>query len=315
MYRQQFLKMDQVEIDGTAGGGSSGGSLLGQGRAAGTPAGAENPGGGTGTPGAGGDTPPPAAPSGNAPADWRLALSPELQAEAMFKTIPDVATLAKNYLNAQKLVGADKIPVPSKHATPDDWKTVYQKLGLPVDLKDYTLKEAPTVKGEFVEQFKASAHKAGILPRQAQEVLDWFAEANVNASNKLVADREASYATQIQGLKEEWGTAFNAKINSAKQVIQKFADKDIVEHLEKSGIANDVKLAKFLSKIGESLTESGIVGADPTMAGAKSPAEAKKDISRVQGDRTHPYHNKSHPSHDAAVKEMQDLFGKAYPQV
>ena len=34
----------------------------------------------------------------------------------------------KSYLHAQKLVGADKIPVPNKHATEEDWNEVFKKL-------------------------------------------------------------------------------------------------------------------------------------------------------------------------------------------
>ena len=33
----------------------------------------------------------------------------------------------KSYLHAQKLVGADKIPVPNKHATEEDWNEVFEK--------------------------------------------------------------------------------------------------------------------------------------------------------------------------------------------
>ena len=43
----------------------------------------------------------------------------------------------KSYLHAQKLVGADKIPVPNKHATEEDWNEVFKKLGAPNSPEDY----------------------------------------------------------------------------------------------------------------------------------------------------------------------------------
>ena len=43
----------------------------------------------------------------------------------------------KSYLHAQKLVGADKIPVPNKHATEEDWNEVFKRLGAPSDPNDY----------------------------------------------------------------------------------------------------------------------------------------------------------------------------------
>ncbi len=94
-------------------------------------------------------TPPPApaAPQG----DWRTSLPDDLKNEPSLKLINDVSGLAKSYVSAQKLVGADKIPVPSKHATEEDWKNVYHKLGLPQDVKDYDVKvkEGISIDKEF----------------------------------------------------------------------------------------------------------------------------------------------------------------------
>ena len=45
--------------------------------------------------------------------------------------------LLKSYKHAQKLVGADKIPVPNKHATEEDWNEVFKRLGAPDKPEDY----------------------------------------------------------------------------------------------------------------------------------------------------------------------------------
>lgn len=307
--------MAEQGAEGAAAGGQATGTLLGGSGGTGAAAGAANSGSGNSGTGTNTNPPPASNTQGYAAGDWRLGLGDELRNEAAFKSINDISTLAKSYLHAQKLVGADKIPVPSKHATKDDWKAVYQKLGLPVDLKDYTVKEPEAIKGEFVDQFKETAHKAGILPQQAQEVLDWFASANAAAVQKNEEAHQATQAEQVKGLKEEWGMAFDLKIAQARQVIHKFGDPDLVKHLDESGLGNDVKLIKFMSKIGEQLKESGIAGIGaPATGGAKAPAEALKEIRSIQANPEHPYNNKSHPNHNAAVKEVQQLFGMAYPE-
>lgn len=306
--------MAEAVVDGSQTAGQPSGTLLGGSGGAGANAGAANSGvgnSGSGTPGT--NQAANTGAQGYAAGDWRLGLPDELRAEAAFKSINDLPTLAKSYLHAQKLVGADKIPVPSKHATKEDWKTVYQKLGLPIDVKDYTVKEPEAIKGEFVDQFKVAAHQAGILPQQAQEVLDWFAQANAAAMQKNEEAGQQTIAQQIEGLKQEWGLAFNDKVAQARHVIQKFGDPDLIKHMDESGLGNDVKLIKFMSKVGEQLKESGIVGGDGTLSGAKAPKEAMKEIRTIQGNKDHPYHNKTHPNHNAAVQEMQELFKQAYP--
>ena len=43
----------------------------------------------------------------------------------------------KSYLSAQKLVGANKVAIPNKMATDEDWDEVYKKLGRPDKPDDY----------------------------------------------------------------------------------------------------------------------------------------------------------------------------------
>ena len=49
--------------------------------------------------------------------DWKASLSDEIRNEKSLENISDIESLAKGYVHAQKLVGADKIPVPNKFAT------------------------------------------------------------------------------------------------------------------------------------------------------------------------------------------------------
>ena len=59
------------------------------------------------------------------------SLPEELQKEPSLQNFTNVGDMAKTLVHSQKMVGADKIAIPSKHATEEDWKQVYTKLGLP----------------------------------------------------------------------------------------------------------------------------------------------------------------------------------------
>ena len=51
-----------------------------------------------------------------------------------FSTMND---FVKSYLSAQKLVGSNKVAIPNKMATDEDWEEVYSKLGRPAKPEDY----------------------------------------------------------------------------------------------------------------------------------------------------------------------------------
>ena len=55
----------------------------------------------------------------------------EYREEKSLQNFSNMNDFVKSYLHSQKLVGADKIPIPNKLATDDDWNAVYERLGRP----------------------------------------------------------------------------------------------------------------------------------------------------------------------------------------
>ena len=108
-------------------------------------------------------------------ADWREALPEDLRDHQALRNISDVPTLAKTMIHAQSMVGAEKIPVPGKWATDDDWNQVYAKLGRPeaADMYEFETGEVE-LDQDFVNTFREVAHKAGLSNRQAQELAGWY---------------------------------------------------------------------------------------------------------------------------------------------
>lgn len=317
IWNKHALLMDAATGDQ---GGGGGGTLL------------TTPPGGSGSSGAGGNpgsvTPPaqggaPAGNPGNAGGttgnqnnSWRSALPAELQAEPSLQTFNDISALAKSFIHAQKAIGADKIILPGKHATEDDWKQVYTKLGLPADIKNYEVKmsESASINKDFVEKFKTTAHAAGILPQQAQKLADWFQEVNGQSEAEVKKVKEAKVKADIDGLKNEWGAAYDKNLSVAGQVLREAADQETLAYLDQTGLGNDTRLIKLLAKVGEKfMKEDSAVGGNPEFPAKYTPKEALAEANKIIGNFDHPYHKSDHPNHKAAVQEVQDLFNMASP--
>ena len=71
--------------------------------------------------------------------NWKDALPEEVREDPSMQAIQSVDNLAKSYVNAQKMVGSDKIIVPNKYAEDNEWNDVFTKLGLPEKAEDYDL--------------------------------------------------------------------------------------------------------------------------------------------------------------------------------
>ena len=102
-------------------------------------------------------------------------LPEDIRSESSLQNFTDAGQLAKSYIHAQRMVGADKMPVPTKNFTDDDWKETFTKLGVPAspDKYDvnYNLQEGAT--DQPVKDFISHAHTLGLLPQQLQGVLDY----------------------------------------------------------------------------------------------------------------------------------------------
>ena len=237
------------------------------------------------------------------PENWKDALDEDIRKDPSLEAIKDIKALAKSYVHTKKSFGADKIAVPGKNSSDDDWTAVYTKLGLPEKDK-YDVKFPETFAKEFQSSFKETLHGAGVLPKQAQKLVDFYNDYTTKATQAANDTQIASKVQAVESLKAEWGDAFNKNLEVAKHTFQKFADKETMDYLNQSGFTSDPRVFKLFTKIGEMLGEDKAV--DPRGSGGFSPADINSKISDIMAQPG--YFNKAHPKHEALVQEAQGLF-------
>ena len=243
--------------------------------------------------------------------DWKAGLSDDLRADKSLENIKDISSLAKSYIHAQRLVGADKIPVPNKFATEKDWDAVYEKLGRPktADEYKYNLSEDQKVDTEALKNFSSQAHKLGLLPTQAQGMVNYYNEM----VGKQLADAENISTSQrekaMTELKTEWGQAYDQKLQKANTVVSSVFPKGIMSMNLEDGtkFGDHPEVIKAFAALGEKMGEDDIIKSDGPVY--MTPKEIEKQIGELQQTGS-AYWDKNHPNHDTAVQEVQTLIQK-----
>ena len=243
--------------------------------------------------------------------DWKASLSEEIRADKSLENIKDIEGLAKSYVHAQKLVGADKIPVPNKFATEKDWDAVYQRLGRPEDPSGYKydLPEDQNLDAEALNSFSDQAHKLGLLPGQANGVVKFYNDAMSKIQQDQDSVAVAARENSTKELKQEWGQAYDQKINQASNLAQTVGASALFD----TNLADGTKLgdhpvmikafADLAAKMGEdSITQSS----GPIY---QTPAQIEKEIGNLTQVGS-AYWDKHHPNHGAAVEEVLALREK-----
>ena len=150
--------------------------------------------------------------------NWRDGLSDELKMNSALLKFNDVENLAKSYVNAQQMIGAEKIPLPNQHASDEEWGEVYSRLGRPDTPSEYELKyDNSDAAEESLAAYSDVAHKFGLNNKQAQGLLEWY--SGLETQGNQMADDAATFATQegMDELKKEWGKAFDQKAGAAQR--------------------------------------------------------------------------------------------------
>ena len=252
--------------------------------------------------------------------DWRTSLPEEIRSHASLDSIEDVGALAKSYVHAQSMIGAEKVVVPGKWATEDDWSEVWTKLGRPADADGYELKVEPPEgvepDGEMLSWFKSTAHANGLTPRQAQGLLAEYTQFTQGREQSTSGQIEQQQANAEQELRREWGEAYDNRLSVAKDVLAQFGSDELADTATTSGstlFGNDPNVIRMLHKVGayinERVSEDGLLGAKTT--GMMAPDEAQAKLRELTAEGS-PYWNNRAPEHDWYVEEARRMQEKLH---
>ena len=135
-------------------------------------------------------------------ADWKDQLPEDLRDHSALAPIQDVGNLAKSFVNAQSMIGKDKIALPGQHSSPEEWNEVYTRLGRPEDPDGYQLELPDDSSEELVGWYKKAAHDLGLNNIQAQKLAESYTtmlEEHMEAN--APADYDALQAEHVVALK------------------------------------------------------------------------------------------------------------------
>lgn len=253
--------------------------------------------------------------------DWRTSIPEEIRGHSSLSHITDVGALAKSYVHAQRMIGADKVAIPGQHATEDDWNEVYQKLGRPDSADGYDLEVRHLAEGQEADEqslnwFKDVAFKAGLTPSQAQVLMDSYNQMSSENINSMGIDAEARVQDAEKQLRQEYGNAFDDRMALGSALLDEFGGGELseIELADGTLLGDNPEVVKFLVSVGSFMKDK--IGED-TLAGAKGsgaldPSEAKAKLDELTAPNS-PYWDSRHPERqwyvNEALKYREMIYG------
>ena len=240
--------------------------------------------------------------------NFKDSIPEEYKEEKSLENINSMEDLLKGYVHAQKLVGTNKIPVPNKHSTDEDWNEVFKRLGAPDSPEGYkyNLKDVEMDQNQ-VSEFNKTAHQLGLLPKQAEGLIKFYNEMNGNiAATQEEQAAQAQLNTETE-LKKEYGPQFAKRLDQAKKLAVSTLGQEFLENTylkDGSRLGDNLSVIKAFSSLADKLSEDEIIKGDGT--GYMTAKEIEKEIDDLTQEGS-PYWNKTHPNHQKNIQEVLKL--------
>jgi len=265
-------------------------------------------------------------------ADWRATLPEDIRGEKSLADIKDVGSLAKTYVESQKLIGRS-IRIPGKDAGKADLDAfhgklkevqgvvvipdsadeaamgdLYTKLGRPASADKYQIERPKQLPEGMVynegreKEIRDAAFKLGISQKQLAGLFQMYNAGEIQRGEARVVEVKKGQTA----LRAEWGAGFDQRMAAANAFLKQFADADTAAELTASLITYP-GLAKALSSAGMHFLEDGVISGDKGSL-VPSTTELREKIAEIKNNKDHPYHDKKKPGHTEAIERVNSYY-------
>jgi len=253
---------------------------------------------------------PAVAVAETAPINFLESLPEDLRSEPSLRNFTDPATLAKSYVHAQRMIGADKVVIPGQSATPDEWRAVYQKLGAPQEPGGYELEQTEVFDETSFDAFRNKAYELGLSNKQAAEIAGLYQEQVNNGRQVLEQRAEEVRFSGEQELRQQFGDHFDQRLEMARSASQTVMSEDDLKIFSEVQLADGRLLGdhpaivRAFTKVAELLGEDNLVGETTEIVMSSQDARQRYNEVVAQGS---PYWDKFHAEHQNYIDEALHL--------
>ena len=241
---------------------------------------------------------------------WKDSISEEYRKDPNIEKFTEADALAKSYINAVKMIGQDKLAIPTNNSTEEAWNEVYDKLGRPESAEKYSLdakSKVVSLDENAVKQFAETSHKLGLNNKQAQGLLEFYKQNMEGTAQQAKIDTETAQAQAEQELRSEWGREFDVRVKQASSLAKANIKPEVLDMTLSNGtrLGDHPEIIKGFAKIAGMMSEDKIVSTESESV--QSNQSIQDEIDTIINDRASPYWNKSHPNHDKQVQQVYTL--------
>jgi len=237
---------------------------------------------------------------------WIDRLPKEYQENAaQYANFKDLPSLLKSYSHAQKMLGgkANAVQIPGEDATPEERTEFFRKIGVPEDVKEYSVKPSNLPEGaawdtDAIGKFNEIAHANGVTPKAMEQIVSAYAEYATVMTEKAQLAEKAQNDANRKALADEWGAKYDSNLALAKRAAQ-----SVGADLNSPGFS-DPAVVKAFQRLASHISDDRLVTSD-------SPATQQIGRARamsIMRDESNPLYAKYRAGDPDTARLVTDLL-------
>jgi hypothetical protein len=230
--------------------------------------------------------------------------------------------LLRQYRDLEAIVGPDQVQMPGGDATPEEITAFWSRMGRPETPDGYNISPGESASGYdtmLSDWFRNAAHAVHMPVDMAESLHDRFREQAAEASAEYWQQDEQERKESEATLRQEWGRGFDARIEDAQRAVHRLGGDTLKQIFNETGLGDHPALIRAFSEMGRFLAGGGNTAPNAPATAAPShtsgTTQAQREILRLRSDDKFmtAYGDRTHPSHNIAQEQMDELHSVAYP--
>ena len=228
------------------------------------------------------------------------------------------AELLRQYRDLEAMVGPDQVRMPGDSSSPEEVEAFWSRLGRPSTPEGYTFSPGETATGydtALSNWFREAAHAVHMPADMAQALHDRFREQATTARAQQWQSAEHERQHCESQLRRDWGRSYDARLEDARRAVERLGGDTLKQVFNDSGLGDNPTLVRAFADMGRLLSANSIGEHEAAPAAPASATQAQREIMRLRSDGAFmaAYGDRTHPSHDVAQQQMDELYAQAYP--
>jgi hypothetical protein len=217
---------------------------------------------------------------------WLEGLPDDVKGDPSLAVFKDVAGLAKSYVNAQKMIGADKVILPNDKSTEAEWNAFYQKLGRPDAADKYEIKgpDGKPVDNDIAKSFKSVAFEAGLSPKQVAKLAEWNAGVLAESQKAAEAQKGVALREALNAYQQELGgeEKYKANVDAARVAVRALAGPKLTKLMAETEFGSRPEVIEFFANLKGMMDEGKVRDGTGVPFSDEDPSVIQGKIDEIQ---------------------------------